>query len=47
MLMAGLVVYLLAPMAAQAADEIQYSPQAVNDALARGCTVFLDFNATW
>ena len=30
-----------------AAAKIPYSPEVVNNALAKGCSVFLEFGASW
>jgi len=38
---------LLLSGAVQAAAKIPYSPQAVDSALAKGCSVFLEFGASW
>ena len=42
------VMALWVPMTVQAAaSKIPYSPEVVNNALANGCTVFLEFGASW
>jgi hypothetical protein len=41
-------LFMLVPMTAMAeAGKIPYSPQAVDSALAKGCSVFLEFGASW
>jgi hypothetical protein len=44
-------LWMLLPLmgigAAQAAAKISYSPQVVDMALAKGCSVLLEFNASW
>ena len=37
----------LAPLAGQAAGFVDYTPGAIDAALAEGKTVFVDFSATW
>jgi len=45
-LVAGLSL-ALAPLSAQAAEFVDYSPGVIDAALAEGKTVFVDYSATW
>ena len=47
-LVSVLAMFLFSPSGAQAGGaKTPYSPQAVDSAMAKGCTVFLEFGAKW
>jgi hypothetical protein len=43
----SMLLPLMLSGAVQAAAKIPYSPQVVDTALAKGCSVFLEFGASW
>jgi len=38
---------LLSPLTVQAGAKVLYSPEVVDTALTKGCSVFLEFGASW